>query len=519
MKPFANLSQNLVTLPTNIGNILPVTSNQANFNFDNSYSRDLDGFYIPVRGRPVPDPQLVEVNEQLAETLILDTGFLRSTEGIEILSGKTAPEGANPLAQAYAGHQFGGFSPSLGDGRAMLLGELIDIKGERKDIQLKGSGRTPFSRGGDGKAALGPVIREYVVSEAMHALGIPTTRALAAVTTGEEVYRETALPGAVLTRVASSHLRVGTFQYFAARGETDKVTQLADYAINRHFPNLVTSENKYLEFLKAVIRKQSELIAKWMSVGFIHGVMNTDNTTISGETIDYGPCAFMDAYKENAVFSSIDEMGRYAYRMQPIILQWNLARLAECLLNLIDPDNKDEAVRLATDEINKVPEIYGAIWLRLMGNKIGIANAAEDDRVLVEDLLELMEGAGADFTITFRSLADAISNDSQPLAMQFGKSHSAPLAEWLERWRERLDNEKIPTDQIGANMKFVNPVYIPRNHLVEEVIEAAVNAGNLEPFRKLNNVLTAPFIRQDGRGKFETGAPEDFGPYVTYCGT
>ncbi|MCB0123227.1 MAG: YdiU family protein, partial [Caldilineaceae bacterium] len=335
------------------------------FNFDNSYARELEGFYVPWEGAKVPDPAIVKLNEPLAEELQLIPAELKSTEGAAILAGAAAPTGATPLAQAYAGHQFGGFSPQLGDGRALLIGEVIDRHGRRRDIHLKGSGRTPFSRGGDGKAVLGPVLREYLMGEAMYALGIPTTRALAAVTTGETIYREGPQPGAVLARVASSHLRVGTFQYFAAHGGEEKIRQLADYAIQRHYPELADAANRYVELLRAVRDRQAQLIAQWMSVGFIHGVMNTDNMAISGETIDYGPCAFMDAYNPKTVFSSIDTGGRYAYGNQPGIAQWNLARFAETLLPLIDA-NQEDAVQIATAELHDFADAYRGYWLAAM---------------------------------------------------------------------------------------------------------------------------------------------------------
>jgi len=495
-----------------------VTATHSHFSFDNSFARSLEGFYVAIEGHNAPMPALVRINKPLAAELNLDPEFLSSQQGIESLSGKVSPEGASPLAQAYAGHQFGGFSPSLGDGRAMLLGEVIDIHGNRRDVQLKGSGRTPFSRGGDGKAALGPVLREYIVSEAMHALGVPTTRALAAVTTGEMVHRDTPLPGAVLTRIASSHLRAGTFQFFAARNEDAKVKQLADYAIQRHYPEL-EGDDRYLGFLKAVIERQSELVARWMSVGFVHGVMNTDNMTISGETIDYGPCAFMDTYHETAVFSSIDEMSRYAYRMQPLILQWNLARLAECLLQLIDPDDKDNAVRLATEEINAVPVTYEKHWLALMAAKIGLSEPEAEDKELIESLLALMQEGEADFTVTFRNLTKAVTEDAPDFLQNFKDPASPGIRDWLGSWRVRLKSETVPPGQLEAQMNRVNPLYIPRNHRVEEAISEAVSTGNFNPFEEMCKVLANPFEQQTGAGKFETGAPDDFGPYITYCGT
>ncbi|MEM9277299.1 MAG: YdiU family protein [Pseudomonadota bacterium] len=494
-----------------------MTLEPSGFSFENTFANALEGFYVPIEGHLAPAPKLVKLNEDLAGDLGIATDFLRSETGVNILSGKQKANGSSPLAQAYAGHQFGGFSPSLGDGRAMLLGEIIDRQGNRRDIQLKGSGQTPFSRGGDGKAALGPVLREYIISEAMHALDIPSTRSLAAVTTGEQVYRETALPGAVLTRVASSHLRVGTFQFFAARGQEDKVRQLADYAIERHYPELLGNPDKYLGFLKSVIQRQASLVAKWMSVGFIHGVMNTDNMTISGETIDYGPCAFMDTYKSNTVFSSIDEMGRYAYRMQPVILQWNLARLAECLLFLFDADDRDNAVHIATEEINAIPEIYDTFWLAQMGRKIGLKETNDQDKHLINDLLEIMEEQKADFTKTFRSLSQVLDSDKNAFLSQFQNLASAQ--EWLVGWQKRLETEKSNAQDQITLMNTVNPVYIPRNHLVEEALETTVSSDDFKPFEQLLAILKNPFERQFEADRYEQGASDDFGPYVTYCGT
>ncbi|MCB0183395.1 MAG: YdiU family protein, partial [Caldilineaceae bacterium] len=384
------------------------------FDFDNSYARELEGFYVPWEGAKVPAPTIIKLNEPLAEELQLIPAELKSAEGAAILAGATAPTGATPLAQAYAGHQFGGFSPQLGDGRALLIGEVIDRHGRRRDIHLKGSGRTPFSRGGDGKAVLGPVLREYLMGEAMYALGIPTTRALAAVTTGETIYREGPQPGAVLARVASSHLRVGTFQYFAAHGGEEKIRQLADYAIQRHYPELADAANPYVELFRAVRDRQAQLIAQWMSVGFIHGVMNTDNMAISGETIDYGPCAFMDAYNPKTVFSSIDTGGRYAYGNQPGIAQWNLARFAETLLPLIDA-NQEDAVRIATAELHDFADAYRGYWLAAMRQKLGLTTEVEGDLELVNDLLTVLAEQEVDFTKFFRRLAKAVVGDSTPV--------------------------------------------------------------------------------------------------------
>lgn len=485
------------------------------FDFDNSYARDLEGFYVPWAGAKVPAPAIVKVNDALAHELKLDPQVLDSAEGAAIFTGTVAPEGAIPLAQAYAGHQFGGFSPQLGDGRALLMGEVINRHSQRRDIHLKGSGRTPFSRGGDGKAVLGPVLREYLIGEAMHALGIPTTRALAVVTTGEIIQREAPLPGAVLARVAASHLRVGTFQYVAARGETEKVRQLADYAIARHYPELAEATNPYLALLRAVCARQARLIAQWMSVGFIHGVMNTDNMAISGETIDYGPCAFMDAYDPKTVFSSIDTGGRYAYGNQPGIAQWNLARFAETLLLLIDPD-QDEAVRLATVELHTFAEQYQEDWLDAMRAKVGLTTKSDADRALLNDLFTLLAEQRVDFTKFFRRLAKATVGDPAPVLALFAEREA--MTAWLERWQVRVNREATNGTERAVAMNQVNPVYIPRNHKVEEALQAAT-AGDLAKFETLLTVLAAPFTERQEFGEYTEPAPASFGHYTTYCGT
>ena len=479
------------------------------FRFDNTYARDLDGFYVPWAGDKAPAPAMVLLNHDIADELGLDTAYLNSPEGRAALTGGAAPDNAAPLAQAYAGHQFGGFSPQLGDGRALLLGEVVDKAGHRRDIHLKGSGRTPFSRGGDGKAVLGPVLREYLMGEAMHALGIPTTRALAALTTGEEINREGPKPGAVLARVASSHLRVGTFQFFAARGEADKLRQLADYAIARHDPELT---GNYLGFLEAVIVRQAKLIAQWMHVGFIHGVMNTDNMTISGETIDYGPCAFMDGYGEDVVFSSIDRNGRYAYGNQPVIAQWNLARLAETLLGLI-ADDENEAIRLATNAVNGFMPKFREHWLTGMRAKLGLTGAQQGDDALIADILEVMQDQRIDYTQFFRALTRQAAGDSAPLHALF--SDGASLTTWLARWEIRVG----PSGADAAAMAARNPAYIPRNHLVEAALNAAAKHGDMAPFHKLLSALTSPYAPRDGFEAYELAAPQDFGPYQTFCGT
>jgi len=489
----------------------------AAFDFDNSYARDLEGFYVPWKGAEVPEPKMIRFNRELATQLGLDADGLDSEAGAAIFSGHTAPEGATPLAMAYAGHQFGGFSPQLGDGRALLLGEVIATDGGRRDIHLKGSGRTPFSRGGDGKAVLGPVLREYIIGEAMHALGVPTTRALAAVATGEQIMRQDGQePGAVLARVASSHLRVGTFQFFAARGETDRLRQLADYAIARHYPDLAGQPDRYLGLLKAVRDRQAALIAKWMLLGFVHGVMNTDNMTISGETIDYGPCAFIDGYDPATVFSSIDRNGRYAYGNQPKIAQWNLARLAETLLDLINPDDSEDAVRQAGEVINGFPLVYEREWLTGVRAKLGLTREEPEDMELATGFLAVLETQNADFTRVFRSLSLALSGDDS--ATRALLANPAGFDVWLPLWQARLVREEGSAADRAARMDRVNPVYIPRNHMVEAALASATK-GDLKPFERLVEVLADPFTARNGLEVFALGAPSDFGAYTTYCGT
>lgn len=493
-----------------------MTARPPLFQFDNSYARELEGFYVPWEGAKVPAPALVFFNRPLAAELGLDAEALETADGATIFAGVKAPDGASPLAQAYAGHQFGGFSPQLGDGRALLLGEVLDRSGKRRDIQLKGSGPTPFSRGGDGKAVIGPVLREYIIGEAMHALGIPTTRALAAVTTGETIYRDGPKPGAVLTRVAASHLRVGTFQFFAARQETEKLRQLADYAIARHDPDLLDAEKRYTAFFARVLGRQAALVAKWVLTGFIHGVMNTDNTTISGETIDYGPCAFLDTYDPSTVFSSIDHGGRYAFGRQPVIAQWNLARLAESLLPLVNPDDPDAAVEEVSAELGRFPALYGGHWLDGMRAKLGLEGDEKDDKSLAEDLLSRMHAGQADYTLVFRHLADAARGETAALRALFDEP--GQIDPWLERWQARLTQESPAPETLTARMNRTNPAYIPRNHKVEAALEAA-DEGDYSPARALLDVLAKPFDIQPGQEAYARPAPKDFGPYQTFCGT
>lgn len=474
------------------------------FRFDNSWLRDLPGSFLRLAPDPAPAPQLVALNLPLAAELGLDAAVLQA-EGAGWFSGATLPAGADPAALAYAGHQFGGFSPSLGDGRAHLLGEFLSPDGRRWDLQLKGSGRTPFSRGGDGKAALGPMLREYLISEAMAALGVPTTRSLAVATTGARVQREAgALPGAVLARVAASHIRVGSFQFHAARGDGARVKALADYAIARHDPGLAAVENPYLAFFDAVTARQVRLIAQWMGLGFVHGVMNTDNMAVSGETIDYGPCAFMEGYAPGTVFSSIDRQGRYAWANQPLILAWNLARLAETLLGLFDPD-ADRAVDLANDRLGAIAGAYREAFVEVMRGKLGLSGEDPGDGALVDDLLAAM--AGADWTLSFHRLAEAAEGDDGRLRPLF--ADFTAMAAWLPRWRARL------APGAAARMRGRNPAVIPRNHRVEEAL-AAATAGDMAPFEALLAAIRAPFAATEA---YMLPAPQGFGAYVTFCGT
>ncbi len=481
------------------------------FAFDNSYVRELRGLCEPWRAAPAPAPRLLVLNEGLSRDLNVDPELLQASEGVGVLAGAVVPDGAEPVAQAYAGHQFGGFSPRLGDGRALLLGEVLDVRGRRRDLHLKGSGRTPFARGGDGRAAVGPMLREYLIAEAMHALGIPTARALAVVATGEDVIRETVLPGAVLCRVAASHLRVGTFQYAAGKGDPLLVQRLADYAIARHYPSAVEAENPYLAFFEEVVDAQASLVARWMLVGFVHGVMNTDNMTISGETLDYGPCAFMDVFDPATVFSSIDQAGRYAYGNQPPIAQWNLARLAETLLPLFHAET-ETAIMAATEVLQSFPSRYHGYWRRGMLAKLGLDGQA--DGGLIEDLMALLQAQGVDFTSCFRALSSSLRGESTRARALF--SEPSAYDEWSGRWRTQL-GFKAPHLAAEA-MDKVNPVYIPRNHLVEEAL-AAVSEGDQEPFHGLLEALARPFEERTGLGAYAAPSQPSLGTYRTFCGT
>ncbi len=501
--------------------------------FDNSYARELDGAYVSWTPTTSPQPHAVRLNHDLAAELGLPEGWLDSPEALQVLAGNIVPDGAQPLAQAYSGHQFGVFNPILGDGRAVLLGEIIDTRGRRRDIAFKGSGRTPFSRGGDGKAALGPVLREYLMGEAMHALGIPTTRALAAVATGEPVHREGVLPGAVLTRVAASHLRVGTFE-FAARRDRDLLRRLADHAIARHDPDLAGSDSPYLGLLRSVVERQAALVARWMGVGFIHGVMNTDNMTISGETIDYGPCAFLEAYDPLTAFSSIDYQGRYAYGNQPAIALWNLTRFAESLGPLVGQD-REQVVPQLVAVLDTFDGRYAHHWTAVLRAKLGLdgAQGTDDlanDRALGEEFLDLLARHRVDFTLGWRGLVDtagaaegagAVPDGGEVRLRAIVGDDGAPaLADWLSRWRARLRRTDPGTGPDLEAMRRANPAYIPRNHRVEEALTAAVTDADLGPFDRLLAVLADPFTDRERDREFADAAPSDVtATYQTFCGT
>ncbi|WP_434088019.1 protein adenylyltransferase SelO [Cytobacillus solani] len=484
--------------------------NEAGWNFDNSYARLPNSFYSSMSPNPVHEPKLVILNGSLAASLGLDLQELQSEENVSVFAGNQFPKSASPLAQAYAGHQFGHFT-MLGDGRAILIGEQITPNGERYDIQLKGSGRTPYSRGGDGRAALAPMLREYIISEAMYGLGIPTTRSLAVVTTGESIIRETYLPGAILTRVAASHIRVGTFQYASKLSTEENLKILADYTIDRHFSEIDSSDKRYLSLLKEVINRQAKLVAKWQLVGFIHGVMNTDNMSICGETIDYGPCAFMDTYNPATVFSSIDTRGRYAYGNQPYIASWNLARLAETLLPLLH-ENEEKALEMAQDAIGQFTELYQANWLAGMRAKLGIFNTEEQDEDLVKDLLKMMEIYQADFTNTFRSL----TFDRHEDLVLFGKDE---FSQWVELWKARLQRQQESIESSKQLMRDSNPAVIPRNHRVEEALDAAVDEGDYSVMERLLEVLSKPYAHTEKQAEYCTQPLPSDRPYRTFCGT
>lgn len=479
------------------------------WNLDNSYLNLPKVFFSKINLNPVSSPQLIILNDTLAKELGLDSNYLKGEEGVKILSGSETIKKGAFIAQAYAGHQFGHFT-MLGDGRALLIGEQITPSGKRYDIQLKGSGKTPYSRGGDGRAVLGPMIREYIISEAMYNLKIPTTRSLAVVKTGETVIRETVKEGAILTRVASSHIRFGTFQYISQWGNKEQLKELADYSIKRHYPHIEDDENKYINFLKEVIKAQASLVSKWQCIGFIHGVMNTDNMTISGETIDYGPCAFMDTYNPDTVFSSIDVYGRYAYKNQPKMLGWNLCRFAESLLPLLDED-QNEAINIAQEAISDYDEIYYNNWISIMRSKLGIFNKEELDKAIIEDLLSMMEKYNEDYTNTFVSLTTKNNMDK-------GMFISDEFKNWYDSWQERLKRQPNSSEEVNKLMKESNPYVIPRNHRVEKAIEAADN-GDLSVMMKLLDVLSRPYDYSNDQDDYTTLPKPSSCPYKTYCGT
>lgn len=474
---------------------------------EHTFATDLEGLYAPLKPEGFPKPSLLVLNRPLATELGLNPEWLEK-DGADLLSGSAVPPTAHPLAQAYAGHQFGHFNPQLGDGRALLLGEVVDPQGRRFDLQLKGSGVTPYSRNGDGRAALDSALREYIASEAMYALGIPTTRSLAVVTTGETVVRQRIAPGAVLTRIAASHLRVGTLEYFASRGDKEKLERLISYALRRHYPDVADATNPAKALLDGVAVAQGTLIAQWMLVGFIHGVMNTDNMTLSGETIDYGPCAFMDEYDPGTVFSAIDQHGRYAFSNQPGIGSWNLARMAEALLDLLDND-AEAAVASAKESIDLYGHTFASTWFAGMRNKLGLVGEDDGDPDLIQSLLDWMKKEKSDYTNTFRALSAALAEDDTPF------DDPAFLA-WHDQWKRRLGD--ADAGQTAAAMNRVNPVYIPRNHRMEAALDAALE-GDLSPMNTLLEVMAQPYEVQPGQEAYAAPAPQDFGPYQTHCNT
>jgi len=485
---------------------------ESTVTFGGLFARELAELAVPWQAEEAPSPALLVLNDKLAMDLGLDPQYLRSPEGVRLLVGNHVPAGATPVAQAYAGHQFGGYSPLLGDGRALLLGEVTDHNGRLLDVHLKGSGRTPFARAGDGRAVVGPMLREYIVSEAMHSLHIPTTRSLAVVATGRQVRRDDMLPGAVLARVASSHLRVGSFQYARATENADLLKRLADHAISRHYPRAADAANPYLALFGSVVSAQAELVARWMLVGFVHGVMNTDNMTISGETIDYGPCAFMDAFNPEAVYSSIDVGGRYAYANQPVLAEWNLARLAEAMLPLIDED-QEKAVAPAVEVLRGFRGQYSRAWTSGMTAKLGLKSGGGtgDDAAassLVDDAIGILKDGPVDYTLFFRNLGKAARGELRPVRAMV--LDLAAFDAWLERWQALQPDPEL--------MDSVNPAYIPRNNLVEEALSAATG-GDMGPLQQLLEAVTDPFSERPGLERYMQGPPEDFGSYMTFCGT
>lgn len=501
----------------------PISSSGSDlcFGFDNTYARLPERFYTRLNPTPVAAPRLIKLNVNLARDLGLDPEALNSEAGLAIFAGNRVAEGSEPLAMAYAGHQFGSFVPQLGDGRANLLGEVVAPNGLRYDIQLKGSGRTSFSRGGDGRASLGPVLREYILSEAMAALGVPTTRALAAVSTGEQVLRDTVLPGAVLTRVAASHLRIGTFQYFAARRDTEALRALADYALARHYPEAAGASHPYRTLLQCVIARQAQLIAKWMLLGFIHGVMNTDNTSISGETIDYGPCAFLESYEPAKVFSSIDRGGRYAYANQPRAAAWNLARLAEALLPVLalEAGSEEAAIDAANESIARFEPQFEAAGIAGLRRKLGLLTEGDGDAVLAQDLLQCMSENSADFTWTFRKLCDAAAGSQDDALVRELFADPAAFDVWAAQWRARLEQEPADKHARAEAMRRVNPAIIPRNHVVEAALDAATERQDFRPFENLLDALSQPYEERPGFESYATPARPHQYVLQTFCGT
>jgi len=493
------------------------TSNKNAICFENSYVKLGKKFYESVKPTPVEHPSIIKLNHGLAQDLGIDLDKVEPGLLAGIFSGNQILSGSEPIAMVYAGHQFGQFVPQLGDGRAILLGEVIDNSSIRRDIQLKGAGLTPFSRQGDGRAALGPVLREYIISEAMHALGIPTTRSLSAVTTGEPIYRENVLPGAILTRVALGHVRTGTFQYFAEKHDEKSLSQLANYVINRHYPQVKDAPYTYLKLLEEVMDRHAQLVAQWMHVGFIHGVMNTDNMAITGETIDYGPCAFMDTFNHTKVFSSIDHMGRYAYGNQPPIVQWNLARFAESILPLIDKI-QDRAIDFAKEVIEDYPERFRKYWLSGMRQKLGLFTSESEDEALIQSLLHIMQDNEADFTLSFRGLCDAALSPDDGTSRHLFKDAKA-YDKWATNWRVRLSHEVKSSDERVELMHRANPAVIPRNHRIEQAINAAVEQEDFGPFEKLLEVLSSPYELQDGLSEYMLPPKPEEHVLQTFCGT
>ena len=495
--------------------------NQNQIKFENSYVRLPKQFYARVNPESMPLAKILKLNVRLAKELTLDPNWLLEDAGTRFLSGQEIVIGSEPLAQAYAGHQFGTFVPQLGDGRALLLGEITDVNGEKKDIQLKGSGRTPFSRNGDGRATLGPVLREYLISEYMNAINIPTTRSLAAISTGETIIRETKLPGALLVRVASSHVRIGTFQYFYARQMDAELKVLADYIIAKHYPSALSKENPYLDLFRQIVKRQADLVSDWMSIGFIHGVMNTDNTSVTGETIDYGPCAFMDRFQFDKVFSSIDHTGRYSYQNQPKIILWNLSRLAETMLTLIDA-NIDVAVKKMQELLSEFPKLYEDLWVKKMSGRLALIKSKNSDRILVENFLKLLHDKNLDFNTSFYLLVYLLGEDELIDALPLDHQQTIKnikASDWHNTWKKRLDPEMVDKKALEKRLKLKNPIAFPRNHLVEKALNSAIYEGNLQPFKDLLKGLMNPFLERSLDDPFAHPPNPNEEVTQTFCGT